>query len=163
IIESGTITAMGGESGAGIGGGYNSICGNITISGGTVNATGGSCGAGIGSGSGYTSTGAFNGICGDITICGGTVTANGGLAAAGIGSGFSGKFASINITDGISSISASAGSSYTEPIGKGDNDNGSGSVTVDGVTDWVGEATEHLNFSVSSTTHYNDTWTLTHK
>ena len=35
--------------------------------------------------------------------------------------------------------------------------------TVDGVTDWAGAETEHLNFSVSSTTHYNDTWTLTHK
>lgn len=158
IIESGTITAMGGESGAGIGGGYNSICGNITISGGTVNATGGSCGAGIGSGSGYTSTGAFNGICGDITICGGTVTANGGLAAAGIGSGYCGKFASINITDGISSIRATAGSSYTKPIGKGDNDNGSGSVTVDGVANWSARETTHLNFFVSSIT-----WTLTHK
>lgn len=148
IIESGTITAKGGERGAGIGGGNNSICGNITISGGTVKATGGSFGAGIGSGSGYDSTGAFNGICGDITICGGTVTANGGRSAAGIGSGDSGKFASINITDGISSVSASAGSSYAEPIGKGVDDNGSGSVTVD-----------DLNFLVVSSI----TWTLTHK
>lgn len=157
IIESGTITAEGGKYGAGIGCGYNGICGNITISGGTVKATGGSFGAGIGSGSGYNSTGAFNGICGDITICGGTVTANGGLSAAGIGSGDSGKFASINITDGISSISASAGSS-SKPIGKGVDDNGSGSVTVDGVANWSATATTHLNFFVSSIT-----WTLTHK
>ena len=167
IIESGTITAKGGERGAGIGCGNNSICGNITISGGTVKATGGSCGAGIGSGNGY---GHVNGsTCGNITIGGGTVTANGGENSAGIGSGFCGKFASINITDGINSIRASAGSSNAdgssnaEPIGKGVNDNGSGSVTVDGVTGWAGAATEHLNFSVSSTTHYNDTWTLTHK
>lgn len=159
IIESGTITAKGGEKGAGIGGGYNGICGNITISGGTVTANGGSYGAGIGSGEGY---GHVNGCtCGNITISGGSVTVNGGLFAAGIGSGAAGKFASINITDGISSIRASAGSS--EPIGKGYDDNGSGSVTVDGVTDWSGTATEHLNFSVSSITYYNDTWTLTHK
>lgn len=164
IIESGTITAKGGEYGAGIGCGYNGICGNITISGGTVTANGGEDGAGIGSGSGYDSTGAFNGICGDITICGGTIIANAKGYGAGIGSGFYGKFASINITDGISSIRATArSSSYAEPIGKGYDDNGSGSVTVDGVTDWSGTATEHLNFSVSSITHYNDTWTLTHK
>ncbi len=163
IIESGTITANGGQRGAGIGGGNNGICGNITISGGTVTANGGSYGAGIGSGNGFHGTGVYDGICGVITISGGTVTANGGLSAAGIGSGDYGKFASINITDGISSIRASAGSSYAEPIGKGVDDNGSGSVTVDGVTDWSGTATEHLNFSVSSITYYNDTWTLTHK
>lgn len=163
VIKSGTITATGGENSAGIGCGNNGICGNITISGGTVTANGGDDGAGIGSGIGY---GHVNGsTCGNITIGGGTVTANGGVNSAGIGSGYYGKFASINITDGISSISASAGSSNAdgssnaEPIGKGVNDNGSGSVTVDGVTDWVvGEATEHLNFSGSSIT-----WTLTHK
>lgn len=163
IIESGTITAKGGENGAGIGGGNNGICGNITISGGTVKAKGGENGAGIGSGNGYHSTGVYDGICGVITISGGTVTANGGAEGAGIGSGSCGKFTNIIITDGIISIRASVGSTNAEPIGKGSGDNGSGSVTVDGVTDWSGTATEHLNFSVSSITLYNDTWTLTHK
>jgi hypothetical protein len=159
IIESGTITAKGGEKGAGIGGGNNGICGNITISGGTVTANGGSYSAGIGSGDGY---GHVNGsTCGNITISGGTVTVNGGLFAAGIGSGASGKFASINITDGISSIRASVGSSNAEPIGKGSDDYGSGSVTVDGVTNWSGTATEHLNFTASNSSP--PSWTLTHK
>ena len=189
IIESGTVTANGGENSAGIGGGYNGICGNITISGGTVKATGGSCGAGIGSGDGYgnvngstcgnitigggtvTANGGENsagigcgnnGICGNITIGGGTVTANGGrLSAAGIGSGHCGKFASINITDGISSVMASARISYAEPIGKGYDDYGSGSVTVDGVANWSGSTTEHLNFTASNSSP--TIWTLTHK
>ena len=161
IIESGTITANGGLSAAGIGSGNYGICGNITISGGTVTANGGSYSAGIGSGNGYHGTGVYDGICGVITISGGTVTANGGLSAAGIGSGYYGKFASINITDGISSIRASAGSSYAEPIGKGDYDNGSGSVTVDGVTNWSGSTTDHLNFSASNSSL--TIWTLTHK
>ena len=164
IIESGTVTANGGLSAAGIGCGNYGICGNITISGGTVTANGGSYSAGIGSGNGFHGTGVYDGICGVITISGGTVTANGGLSAAGIGSGYYGKFASINITDGISSIRASAGSSYAEPIGKGDYDNGSGSVTVDGVTNWSGSTTEHLNFTASNTSPTIPTiWTLTHK
>ena len=65
IIESGTITATGGTTAAGIGGGgggYDCSCGNITINGGTVTATGGEQAAGIGGGDSY------NGSCGDITI-----------------------------------------------------------------------------------------------
>lgn len=161
IIESGTITAKGGESGAGIGGGNKGICGNITISGGTIKATGGSYGAGIGSGSGETARAS---TCGDIIISGGTVTATGGIAAAGIGSGQFGKFASINITDRIASVKATdRGISGSVPIGKGNNDMGSGSVTVDDVPNWSGTATTHLNFTQSTTTYINDTWILTHK
>ena len=73
-IISGTITATGGVSAAGIGSGLgnpsNGSCGNITINGGTVTTTGGQWAAGIGSGS--------YGHCGNITITSGvsSVTAN---------------------------------------------------------------------------------------
>ena len=63
VIESGSITATGGNNAAGIGSGYSSSCGNITISGGTVKATGGNNAAGIGTGD--------NGTCGSITITNG--------------------------------------------------------------------------------------------
>lgn len=156
IQGSGSVTATGGEYGAGIGNGGNSTtCGNIIISGGTVKATGGAGGAGIGS--------SVNGTCGYIIINSGTITATGGRGAAGIGSGGAGKFASINITDGITSVTAK-GDYWSLPIGKGDSDRGSGTVSIDGSTSWTaGTATTHLNFTVSTTTDENDTWTLTHK
>lgn len=80
----GALNAVGGDSGAGIGGAYNgssSTGGNITILSGTVEATGGSRAAGIG---GYgTGTGKDE----QIHISGGKVTATGGSNAAGIGGG----------------------------------------------------------------------------
>ena len=84
----GALNAVGGDSGAGIGGYYSSsyACGNISILSGTVEATGGSRAAGIG---GYgTGTGKDE----QIHISGGKVTATGGSDAAGIGggSGYSG-------------------------------------------------------------------------
>lgn len=156
IQGSGSVTATGGKNAAGIGNGGNSTtCGNIIISGGTVKATGGAGGAGIGS--------SVNGTCGYIIINSGTITATGGRGAAGIGSGGAGKFASINITDGITSVTAK-GDYWSLPIGKGDSDRGSGTVSIDGSTSWTaGTATTHLNFTVSTTTYENDTWTLTHK
>ena len=86
-IQGGDINATGGRWAAGIGSGDNANCGTITISGGTVTATGGSNAAGIGSGDGGDDGG---GSCGAITISGGTVTATGGSDAAGIGSGYYG-------------------------------------------------------------------------
>lgn len=88
IINEGTVTATGGNCGAGIGAGWSEEgvpvrCGNITINGGTVTATTGNYGAGIGSGLSYSETS----TCGNITITGGTVTATGGYYGAGIGSG----------------------------------------------------------------------------
>ena len=83
--EAGSLTATGGDWGAGIGnGGYygnsdNRSGENITITGGTVNATGGWGGAGIGGG--------YYGSGKNITIKGGTVTATGGEEGAGIGGG----------------------------------------------------------------------------
>lgn len=82
VIKGGTITAIGGQSSAGIGGTYKYGCGDITITGSaSVTATGGyGGGAGIGSG--------FNSSSGVITIStSGTVTATGGYWAAGIGAG----------------------------------------------------------------------------
>lgn len=127
IIDSGTITAVGGNyvadntgGGAGIGTGGNStkdgneraetVGKSIIINGGTINATGGrgwigrygnltGGGAGIGSGG---CTGGFytqNSIV-DITINGGTVTAQGMDDGAGIGGGANVDGGTISITDG---------------------------------------------------------------
>ena len=82
----GSLTAEGGEGGAGIGGGYESGAGNIEITGGTVEAVGGEGAAGIGGG--------VYGPGHDIEISGGKVSASGGSysgdprpGAAGIGDG----------------------------------------------------------------------------
>ena len=85
----GSLTAEGGEGGAGIGGGYESGTGNIEITGGTVEAVGGEGAAGIGGG--------VYGPGRDIEISGGKVSATGGSysgpeedprpGAAGIGDG----------------------------------------------------------------------------
>ena len=158
IISGGTIIATGGESGAGIGSGELGSCGKITISGGTVTASGGFNAAGIGSVH-------FHSCCGDISISGGTITATGGSFAAGIGSGDSGECGAITIGSGISSVTAiKGGGGLGYPIGKGSGtDSTCGTVTIDGTTSWsAGTATEHLNFTVSTTNYTNDTWTLTH-
>ena len=192
-ISGGTVTS-GGFAGIGSSIGYDekrSICGNISISGGTVDAKGGygdyfsaDSGVGIGScdkcgdisisGGFVTATmerrsGAGIGtgtesICGAIKISGGIVNATGISGAAGIGSGNKGKFTSINITSGITNVIATKAENGTVPIGKGTNDQGSGTVTIDGTTSWTaGTATTNLNFAVSTTTVDNDTWTLTPK
>ena len=83
-ITGGTVTATGGENGAGIGGGDGGAAENITITGGTVTAAGGYYGAGIGGGSGGSGSG---GSGKNITITGGTVNAAGGWGGAGIGGG----------------------------------------------------------------------------
>ena len=82
----GSLTAEGGEGGAGVGGGYESGAGNIEITGGTIEAVGGEGAAGIGGG--------VYGPGRDIEISGGKVSATGGSysgdprpGAAGIGDG----------------------------------------------------------------------------
>ena len=129
--EAGSLTATGGDWGAGIGnGGYygnsdNRSGENITITGGTVNATGGWGGAGIGGGGGGNGAGG-NGK--NITIIGGTVTAGGGYRGAGIGGGISGSGKNITITGGT--VNADGGE---EGAGIGGGATGSGSnVTVSG-------------------------------
>ena len=157
-ISRSTITAIGGERGAGIGGGHNGSGSNITItiSGGTVTATGDKYGAGIGGGfkgSGsyitisdgtVTATGGFGaGIGGgmegngsNIEISGGTVTAPGDTGGAGIGGGYKGSGSNIEISGGevtaIGNIGAGIGGGE---YGSGSNiDISGGKVTATGGT-----------------------------
>ena len=122
--EAGSLTATGGDWGAGIGnGGYYGNGENIKITDGTVNATGGWGGAGIGGG------GSYDGCSGkNITITGGTVTAGGGYRGAGIGGGYYGSGEDITITGGT--VNADGGDNGA---GIGGGATGSGSnVTVSG-------------------------------
>ncbi len=131
-INSGTITATGGESSAGIGmGGWNDS-GSITINGGNITATGGSFAAGIG-------TGSVPYIEMNITITGGTINAHGGLAGAGIGSGrgdFTGisKIANIVITGGIITAVGNGEASYGHGAGIGAGENCGSKVQISGGT-----------------------------
>lgn len=138
-IQSGTVTATGNQYGAGIGGGQNANCGNITINGGTVTATGGYRAAGIGGGRrGVSGTkgGYDSGSCGNITISGGTITATGGADAAGIGGGrgnnnnYKTSCGTITITSGVTSVTATKGSSADNSIGAG-NVGTCGTVTIE--------------------------------
>ena len=137
--EAGSLTATGGDWGAGIGnGGYygnsdNRSGENITITGGTVNATGGWGGAGIGGG--------YYGSGKNITIKGGTVTATGGEEGAGIGggyyygggyygNGYYGNGENIKITDGTVNATGGWGGAG---IGGGGGGNGK-NITIIGGT-----------------------------
>ena len=146
-IYGGTITAIGGSDGAGIGSGYNSSAlGTITIYGGYTTATGGSFGAGIGGGSEEDLT------SGSITIRGGTVTAKGGddcyQTGAGIGSGAGSDFGP-NCTITISGGTVNAyGGRYIEPTKNdslgafalcGGSGIGSGAYTTGGGGDFSGK------------------------
>ena len=109
IITGSTVTATGGDGGAGIGGGNGGAAENITITGSTVTATGGGSvlgfgGAGIGGG-GDGRNSDSNGK--NITITGSTVTAKGGNGSAGIGGGVTGIGESITITG--STVTATGG------------------------------------------------------
>ena len=84
--EAGSLTATGGMSAAGIGGGFQGNGENITITGGTVTATGGESGIAI-TGGGAGIGGGQEGSGNNITITGGTVNAAGGGNGAGIGGG----------------------------------------------------------------------------
>lgn len=89
-VSGGEVTAQGGGGGAGIGGGQGGSGSNITISDGKVTATGGGAGAGIGGG--YVGSGS------NITIEGGEVTAQGDLGGAGIGGGIGGTGSDVTIS-----------------------------------------------------------------
>ena len=173
-ITGGTINAKGGAWAAGIGSGHaigaTNTCGDISISGSAqVTATGGKYAAGIGSGNGNGNSGnPIVSSCGDISIAGGTIEATGGDRAAGIGSGECGKFASISITSGITRVTATSGSQYYAPIGKGEEYNLSlsGDVTIDDVTIDGGYDYSPYEYTPSATTNLNwtlsgNTWTLT--
>ncbi len=138
--------------GAGIGGGYNISCGNITINSGTVTATAPyNIGAGIGAGG--AGGGSFSSsTCGAITISGGTVSATGGTTAAGIGSGSAvnqngdatSTCTSITITSDVTKVDATKGEGATDCIGNGiaDGSNATsgvtGTITIGGTTYWDG-------------------------
>ena len=137
--NTGALTAIGGDYGAGIGGGDLGNSGKITISGGKVTAKGGYLGAGIGGGgSGTIATGDSGGGSGsDITISGGIVIAEGGYRAAGIGGGgcagnAGGSGSNITISDAC--VSATGGSN-AGGIGGGYGGRGSGSSTAPDISD----------------------------
>ena len=159
VISGGTITATGGNRGAGIGSYYNSSCGNITITGGTVTAIGEN-GPGIGTGdysdssnSHITITGGtvyatggndaagigtgVRGSIGNITITGGTVTAMGGEYGAGIGSGLRASCGNITITNTVNSVTAAKGNSAPNSVGAGYSGS-CGTVTFDCTLDGEG-------------------------
>ena len=99
---SGTIQATGGRFASGIGGSYEGRGSEIYIHGGTVSAQGGEGGAGIGGGCWKTEQD-MNGInaAHDIYISGGTVTAKGGYNGAGIGGGQYVPARNITVTGGF--------------------------------------------------------------
>ena len=99
---SGTIQATGGRFASGIGGSYEGRGSEIYIYGGTVSAQGGEGGAGIGGGCWKTEQD-MNGInaAHDIYISGGTVTAKGGYNGAGIGGGQYVPARDITVTGGF--------------------------------------------------------------
>ena len=147
--KDGSLTATGGNYGAGIGGGYEGSGSNITIEGGKVKAIGGTHGAGIGGGFGgsgsniaieggkveASSVGGGAGIGGGsigsgsgITVSGGEVTAQGGVGGAGIGGGQGGSGSKITISDGkVTATGAGAGAG----IGGGYEGSGKG-ITIEG-------------------------------
>ena len=101
-IRSGTVIATGLGGGAGIGGGNDGKGSDIYIGGGTVTATGSGGGAGIGGGQYYSSS--------LITIKGGTVTATGGsTGGAGIGGGYLSNGSDITISVGTVTATGSGG------------------------------------------------------
>ncbi|MGN0342973.1 MAG: hypothetical protein ACI4DO_09285 [Roseburia sp.] len=100
------IEAHGAVEAAGIGGGRDTVAGDITIKGGEILAWGGKYAAGIGC---ANAVGAGDGgTCNNITISGGTITAVGGENAAGIGGSDEGDVnGTIKITGGT--ITATGG------------------------------------------------------
>ena len=134
IQGSGSLTAMGGSNGAGIGGCYDSACGNIVIYGGTITANGGNDGAGIGSGN--------LGTCGNITINGGNITSTGKYTATGIGCGGEGHCGNIAIFASVDRVIAQKGINAPYSIGKGRESPGlpstCGTITIGGTVYYDG-------------------------
>ena len=113
--NAGSLTATGGESAAGIGGG-NANAGQVTITGSNITATGGYGSAGIGGGYGQISPNPNAGD-GDVTISGGTIKAAGGTFGAGIGGGYIGD-AHVTIT-GDATVEEVQGGEGAAGIGSG--------------------------------------------
>ena len=147
--KDGSLTATGGNYGAGIGGGYEGSGSNIAIEGGKVKAIGGTHGAGIGGGFGgsgsniaieggkveASSVGGGAGIGGgslgsgsNITISGGEVTAQGGVGGAGIGGGQGGSGSTSTLSAGPVPATGAGGGAG---IGGGYEGSGKG-ITIEG-------------------------------
>ena len=121
--SAGSLSAYGGSSGAGIGGGNTEGGGAVTIVGGAVTATGGVTGAGIGGGSG--------GAGGSVSISGGSVTARSQGWAAGIGGGYLKDGGAVTISGGTVTV---AGGDYSAGIGGAYAGDAGGLVTITGGT-----------------------------
>ena len=115
-LGTGSLTAQGTHSCAGIGANDAGPCGNIVIKGGVITARGGFQAAGIGGGSRKT--------CQSITITGGIIDAAGGKnagsgfsGAAGIGYGYDSRCYDITITNGVKRLTATKGDGAAWCIG----------------------------------------------
>ena len=154
-IEGGVIYASVGLEAACIGAGIEAKCGDITITGGKIIAQS-DYGVAIGSVTG--------GSCGKILITGGIVEAKGLYNNdPAIGSGRYGKFESITITSGITSLKVTGGNGSTvPPIGKSLDDAGSGDVNIDGKLNpdasWTGDGMKSLKLTKPEGS--NNTWQL---
>ena len=113
--STGSLTAISGDYGAGIGGGSERSGGNITINGGTITANNSGGGAG---GSGAGIAGGYNASGGTVNITGGTVTAAAARWGAGIGGGgWGGSGGTLSITGGT--VTARGGYAFGSGIGAG--------------------------------------------
>ena len=115
-LGTGSLTAQGSHSCAGIGANHADPCGNIVIKGGVITARGGFQAAGIGGGPRKT--------CQSITITGGIIDAAGGKdvgsgfsGAAGIGYGYDSRCYNITITNGVKRLTATKGDGAAWCIG----------------------------------------------
>ncbi|MFC7620331.1 putative Ig domain-containing protein [Microlunatus sp. GCM10028923] len=122
-INDGTVDLKGGERGAGIGGGANGAGGAITVNGGTITARGSLDAAAIGGGA--------NGDGGTIAVNGGDIRAINNSNGAGIGGGGYAAAGSITVTAGRVEASGGAGGAG---IGSGSESDAGGSITIDGGT-----------------------------
>lgn len=127
VINGGKVTGEAHNSSQGAGiGGGDGGAGNVTINGGTVSGTG-YVGAGIGGGVGGD---------GNVTIKDGSVTAKGGNVGAGIGSGGNGGTSNVTITSGV--IEKAAGGMEGAGIGGGNEDDGNVTITGGTIKEAVG-------------------------
>ena len=127
VIAGGTVNAIGGEQyAAGIGSSAGGSFGTISITGGNVTATGSQYASGGGAGIGSASSGS----CGNISITGGTVQATGGPNAAGIGGSYGSTNGTINISNGVTQVTATKGDWSPNSIGAGNGSTSCGAVTI---------------------------------
>ena len=167
-IEGGVIYASVSLEAACIGAGSEAKCGDITITGGKIIAQSDN-GVAIGSVTGSS--------CGKILITGGNIEvistwekapaigSSGWLEYDKVGRKY-GKFESITITSGITSLKATGGNGSTvPPIGKGADDTDSGDVNIDGKQNpdasWTGDGMKSLKLTKPEDS--NNIWMLERK